>query len=99
MHPEIQSEHSPSLQSCILLIQEAWGNGKGQARIMSEIAIVAASTKHTLLDIAKQAAALGTGLQNATPGERVNTPNNSVQYLLSIAGILEMLADECEKLT
>lgn len=65
---------------------------------MSEMAIIAASMKSTLKEIAKQATALGTGLQNAAPGDKTGAPNNSVQYLLSIAENLGKIAEECDKL-
>lgn len=66
--------------------------------IMSEMAIIAASMKSTLKEIAKQATALGTGLQNAAPGDKTGAPNNSVQYLLSVAENLAKIAEECDKL-
>lgn len=70
----------------------------GAVVIMSDIMIVAASVKSTILEIAKQSSALGTGLQNAAPGEKTGTPNNSVQYLLSTADDLTKIAEELEKL-
>lgn len=63
--------------------------------LMSEIAILAASVKSSLLEISKQASALGIGLQNAAPGEKLGMPNNSVQYLLEISEVLAKLAEEC----
>ena len=66
---------------------------------MSDIAIIAASVQATLKEIAKQASALGTGLQNAAPGEKAGTPNNSIQYLLSTAENIAKVAEECGKLT
>lgn len=65
---------------------------------MSELAIITASMQGTLKEIAKQASALGTGLQNAAPGDKLGTPNNSVQYLLAIAETLDQVAEECGKL-
>lgn len=65
---------------------------------MSEIAIEAASTKTKLLEIAKQAAVLSAGLQNAAPGER-ETPNASIQYLTAIADLLAEIADNCDEVT
>lgn len=64
--------------------------------IMSDLALIAASTRTTLLEIAKQAAALGNGLQNAAPGDKTGKPNLSVQYLLGIAEDLLVIAKECE---
>lgn len=64
--------------------------------IMSEIAVLAASAKTTLNEIAKQAMALGTGLQNAAPGEKSGSPNNSVQYLLTTSEALAKIAAECD---
>lgn len=66
--------------------------------IMSDLAILTASVKKTLLDISKQAQALGIGLQNAAPGDKIGTPNNSVQYLLDTALNLQECAEECSKL-
>lgn len=70
----------------------------GVVIIMSDIAILAATVKTTLLDIAKQAQALGTGLQVAAPGDKSGAPNNSVQYLLTISENLVASAKECEAL-
>lgn len=63
--------------------------------IMSDLAILAASIKTALLDIAKQAQALGVGLQNAAPGDKLGAPNNTVQYLLETAENLAKMAQEC----
>lgn len=65
---------------------------------MSDAAILAASIKTGLLDVAKQAAALGTGLQNAAPGTKAGAPNNSVSYLLAVSDSLSKLAQECGKI-
>ncbi len=70
--------------------------GKGIVSIMSEFAVIAVSMKDALNDIAKQANALGAGLQNAAPGDRSGAPNNSVQYLFAIAEALEKIAEDCE---
>lgn len=69
-----------------------------KAIIMDDLDILIAATKTTLLDIARQAAVLGNALQNAAPGDKMNAPNNSVQYLLSIAESLTNIGGECEKL-
>jgi hypothetical protein len=66
--------------------------------IMSDMDILAATIKSNLREIAKQAAALGTGLQNAAPGNKIDTPNNSIQYLLSVSDVLVKVADDCELL-
>lgn len=66
--------------------------------LVSDLAIIAASTKSTLLDIGKQANALGAGLQNAALGDRAGVPNPSVQYLLDIADELNLLAAKCDEL-
>lgn len=66
----------------------------GKIYIMSDLIILAASVKTTLLEIARNASALGVGLQNAAPG---GTPNNSVQYLLTISETLVKYAEECER--
>lgn len=68
----------------------------GLARIMSELAIIAASAKTTINSLAKQIYALGEGLQNAAP-EKAGVPNKSVQYLLSVAESLDKIAEECDK--
>ena len=60
----------------------------------SDISIVVA----TLLDIAKQASALGVGLQNAAPGNETGIPNNTVQYLTDISETLINIAEECKKI-
>lgn len=67
--------------------------------VMSDLAILAASVKTTLLDIAKQASALGVGLQNAAPGDKLGVPNSSVQYLLETSELLTKIANECEALS
>lgn len=69
----------------------------GAIYIMSDLTILAASVKTTLLEIARHASALGTGLQNAAPGERTGAPNNSVQYLITISETLTKYAEECER--
>lgn len=66
----------------------------GRVIVMSDLAIVAASAKSTCQEIAKQAHALGTGLANAAPGDKMGTPNNSVQYLLDTAESLQKVVDE-----
>lgn len=65
--------------------------------VMSDIAIIAASVKVALLDIAKQSSALGTGLQNVAPGAKDVAPNKSVQYLLESSDFLVKKAQECEE--
>jgi 2-phospho-L-lactate guanylyltransferase (CobY/MobA/RfbA family) len=65
--------------------------------VMSDISIIAASAKTTLLEIAKQASALATGLQNVAPGDKKGTPNKSVQYLFNISESLTKIAEECGK--
>jgi hypothetical protein len=65
---------------------------------MIEIAVLAVSIKSTLHEIAKQSSALGVGLQNAAPGEKVGTPNNTIQYLLETSDNLNQKADECDKI-
>lgn len=65
---------------------------------MSELAIWAATIKTALRDVGKQAAALGTGLQNAAPGDKTGTPNNSVQYLVDTSEHLDQVAEQIEKM-
>lgn len=64
---------------------------------MSDIANMTASVETTLRDIAKQSYALGVGLQNAAPGEKLGGSNKSVDYLLAIADVLNQYADQCKK--
>lgn len=64
---------------------------------MSDLAILVAMAKATLQEVSKQAAGLGTGLQNAAPGDKTNAPNNSVEYLLAISDALEKSSRKCEE--
>ena len=70
----------------------------GAIYYMSDALIFAASIKMSLLEVAKQAEALGLGLQNAAPGEKAGTPNNSVSYLLAISENINKIAEECGKI-
>ena len=83
---------------CAMLIREIRPVQSGVVFYMSDAVILAASVKVGLLEIAKQAAALGVGLQNAAPGDKASAPNNSVSYLLNISEDLFKIADECSKL-
>lgn len=65
---------------------------------MSDIAVIIAFTKSTLLEVAKQQHALGNGLLSAAPGNKTGTPNNSVQYLLAGSAYLAELAAKCDEL-
>lgn len=64
------------------------------ASIMSDVAVLAATTKTTLLGIAKQAHALGTGLQQAAPMGMSNNSNQSIEYLIEISDKLTQIAEE-----
>ena len=64
---------------------------------MTDDAVLTATIKTTLLEIARQASALGTGLYNAAPGDKTGTPNNSVSYLLAASENLTKIAEECGK--
>ena len=64
---------------------------------MSDLAVLAATIKAALQEVAKQAAGLRTGLQNAAPGDKAGKPNNSVEYLLNISDALEKAAKQCEE--
>lgn len=86
------------LYRCAMIIRENSVYPNGVICFMTDTAIFAASVKTELLEIAKQALALGTGLQNAAPGDKTGTPNNSVSYLLSIADALAKMAEECGKI-
>ena len=57
--------------------------------IMSNLALIGATVKAGLEEIAKQADALATGLQNAAPGDKKMVPNPSVQYLFDIADAIK----------
>lgn len=78
-----------------MLVRDDYLNQSGMVLIMSDTAIITSTARTTLLEIAKQAAALGTGLQNAAPGDKTGAPNNSVQYLLAISEALSKIAEEC----
>jgi hypothetical protein len=78
-----------------MLIKKTEFYQTGIVIIMSDLAIVAASLKNTLLEISKQASALGVGLQNAAPGEKVGAANNSVQYLLETSKGIAKIAEGC----
>lgn len=65
---------------------------------MSDTAILASQAKAVLLEVARQANALGVGLQNAAPADKAGTPNNSIQYLLDVAAYLTKKAEECDSL-
>lgn len=62
--------------------------------VLTDIAIVAAATKASLNEIAKQAYTLGIGLQDAAPGDRVGASNPSIQYLLAVADSLRAIAEK-----
>ena len=64
--------------------------------IMSELAILAASMKTALLEVAKQAQALGIGLQNAAPGDKSGVANDTIAYLLETAEMLRQVARDCD---
>jgi hypothetical protein len=81
-----------------MLIRDYQPSQRGVVVVMSDALILAASVKVGLLDIARQAAALGNGLQNAAPGSKTGEPNNSVLYLLTMAEKLTKIAEECGKL-
>ena len=65
--------------------------------VMSDIAIIAALIKSTLLEIGKQQQALGEGLLGVAPGERAGVPNNSVQYLLVGSEYQLKIAERCNE--
>lgn len=69
---------------------------QGVVVIMSDTTIVASMAKAELAEIAKQANALGIGLQNAAPGDKTASPNNSVQYLLEVAACLTKKVEELD---
>lgn len=81
-----------------MLIVEKQSNRVGLISIMSDVALLVVTVKTTLSDLARQANALGIGLQNAAPGDKLLAPNHSVQYLLSISESLLKIAKECDKL-
>jgi hypothetical protein len=83
-----------------MIIREstAYTNINGVVFCMSDAAILAASIKTALLEISRQAGALGAGLQNAAPGDRTGAANLSVSYLLDISENLAKIAEECGKI-
>lgn len=78
----------------LCLLRERYSQNK--LVVMSDIAVLVASVKTTLLEIAKQTQALGVGLQNAAPGDKLGSPNNSVQYLCDVSENLTDIAKKCE---
>ncbi len=81
-----------------MLIRESDQSQPGVVVIMSDTAIFAASAKSSLLEIAKQATALGVGLQNAAPGDKAGMPNPSIQYLLDVSEVLTKIAEDCNQI-
>ncbi|MBA3661659.1 MAG: hypothetical protein H0W64_08025 [Gammaproteobacteria bacterium] len=81
-----------------MLRSENYPHRAGIVVVMSDMALILASVKTALQEIAKQSAALGIGLQNAAPGDPSGTPNNSVQYLLTTSESLAKMAKDCDKL-
>lgn len=79
-----------------MIINKTEFHQPGIVIIMSDVTIIAASTKNSLLELSKQTSALGIGLQNAAPGEKLGKPNNSVQYLLETSESLAKIAEECD---
>lgn len=65
---------------------------------MNELDMIILNIKNELLNMAKQAHALGIGLQNVAPGDKLGTSNQTVEYLLSIADRLHEVAVNCEAL-
>lgn len=94
---KIQQSLDESLYA--MLINEVQVKQSGVVIIMSDLAILAALVKTTLLEIGKQQHALGEGLLNAAPGDKTGTPNKSVQYLLDGSQCLIDLAKECDELS
>jgi hypothetical protein len=80
----------------MILRKEIKSCPQGVVVVMSDTAILAAMAKTTLTEIAKQANALGVGLQNAAPGDKAAAPNNSVQYLLDVASCLTKKIEELD---
>lgn len=81
-----------------MLIRENNIYRTGMVIVMTDIAILTASAKNTLVEISKQASGLAAGLQNAAPGDKTNMPNKSVQYLYGTSEQLAKIAAVCEKL-
>lgn len=82
----------------LCLIKEQHPNSGQVINIMSDVAILTALVKTTLLEMSKQEFALGAGLQNAAPGDRTGAPNPTVQYLLASAELLQEMAKQCDNL-
>lgn len=64
---------------------------------MTDIAVLTATVETTLREVGKQTYALGVGLQNAAPGEKLGGSNKSVDYLFAIADAINQSADQCKK--
>lgn len=65
---------------------------------MTDITAVIVALEASLLDVARQAQVLATGLQNAAPGDKENAPNKSVLYLFEAAEKLNDIAAKAKKL-
>ena len=65
---------------------------------MIDIIQIATQAKVTLSEIANHAFLLGTGLQNAAPGDKSGKGNDSINYLLSIAELLRQLTIELNQI-
>lgn len=62
--------------------------------IMTDLSLMATQVSSSLYEIARQAAALGTGLQNAAPD---SGPNPSIDYLFAVAESLTKIASLCKE--
>ena len=66
--------------------------------VMTDVVMITQSVQTILFEIAKQTQVLGTGLQNAAPGDKENLPP-SIQYLFEVSEYLKQQAAACEKLS
>ena len=64
---------------------------------MIDLALLITTAASELDSLAKQTLHLGTGLQNAAPGN-TNTPNQSIQYLFEISQVLSEKSTQCSEL-
>lgn len=69
-------------------------------QLMSNVPVVAKTVKSRLLEIAKEAQTLATGLQSVAPADlsQSSAANTTVQYLFEMSDQLQAYAKECDLL-
>ena len=67
--------------------------------LMSNTPVVIQAARDRMVEVAKQAQALASGLQSVAPAElSASSPNTTVQYLFEISDQLQAYAKECDLL-